>query len=250
MNVSPKNLRESLSTLLLQIRKSAIVRQEEHESFSDYSGLSQEQIHVLNVFDDPSFKPEVIDGYDALFIGGASEASVSDPESFPLNPSVALIHRCLEQSIPVFASCFGFQLGVVALGGVLMKDTVNFEMGTLSMQLTEAAEHDPLFHDVPNGFYAVSVHQESAIDLPESCELLARTPLCCHAYRVKGKPFWGFQFHPELDVPRLTERLGVYKESYTDSEEHFQEVIAGLQDVAESHLLLKKFVERVLLKSE
>ncbi|RZW15120.1 MAG: type 1 glutamine amidotransferase [Desulfobulbaceae bacterium] len=246
MTVSQKKSQDTLSTLLLQVRDSPIVRREEHESFCDYSGLSQEQVHVLNVFDTTDFTPDVIDNYDALFIGGASEASVSDPTSFPFHPSIALIHHCLERDIPVFASCFGFQLGVVALGGELKKDTVNFEMGTVPMQLTPAAKDDPLFCDVPDGFHAISVHQESAIELPESCELLARTPLCCHAYRVKGKPFWGFQFHPELDVPRLTERLGVYKESYTDSEEHFQEIIAGLHGVAESHLLLKKFVERVL----
>ena len=42
-----------LRTLLFQIRDEPSIRREEHESFVRYSGLSHEQIDVLNVFDRP-----------------------------------------------------------------------------------------------------------------------------------------------------------------------------------------------------
>jgi len=103
---------------LLQIRDETRVRQEEYDSFVNYSGLSKEQIDILNVFDTPNFLPKIIDKYDALFVGGASEASVLEPDKYKFVKSgEELLLYCIDKEIPVFASCFGFQLAVTALGG-------------------------------------------------------------------------------------------------------------------------------------
>ena len=65
----PKS-RDQLKLLLLQIRDGEQVRQEELESFAEYCGLNLDQIDVLNVFDTPEFPDSVVDGYDALLVGG------------------------------------------------------------------------------------------------------------------------------------------------------------------------------------
>ncbi|NIQ93551.1 MAG: type 1 glutamine amidotransferase, partial [Desulfuromonadales bacterium] len=84
-------------------------RREEHESFSDYSGLAQSQIDIHNVFDIPQFEPDIVDGYDALLVGGASDASVLEPDVYTFVPSgEQLLRACIDRSLPVFASCFGF----------------------------------------------------------------------------------------------------------------------------------------------
>ena len=75
--------REQLKILLLQIRDDHKVRAEELESFARYSQLDVNQIDVLNVFDTPSFDSSVLEGYDALYVGGASEANVLEPKIYP-----------------------------------------------------------------------------------------------------------------------------------------------------------------------
>ena len=237
--------------LLLQIRDDPRVRQEELDSFVRFSGLAAEQVDVLNVFDTPHFSPTVIDQYDALLVGGASEASVLEPENYAfLDPSTDLLNHCLEKQIPVFASCFGFQLAVVALGGELVKDAADYEMGTISISLTAAAHDDPVFTGTPDGFRAVSVHKERATDLPAGCDLLAYTEACPHAFRVTGKPFWAFQFHPEVDRATLVERLTIFSASYTEGSDHLQEVLEAIQETPESNRLLSNFVDRVLLNDD
>lgn len=237
-----------LRVLLLSIRDEKTTRDEEHRSFALYSGLMQEQVDVLNVFTEPDFVPDVILDYDALFIGGASEASVLEPDTYPfVRAGQQLIKFCICRSVPVFASCFGFQLTVLALDGEILRDKSDFEMGTLPISLTRKSRSDPLFHDTPDGFLAVSVHQEKALVTPPGCDLIAQTDECVHVFRVRNKPFWAFQFHPEVDKPTLVSRLTIFKERYTEDEDHLMEVLAAVRETPESNILLRKFVERVLL---
>jgi GMP synthase (glutamine-hydrolysing) len=239
---------QDLRVLLLQVRDEPRVRHEEHESFARYSGLDLEQIEILNVFDSPSFLPAVIAGYDALFVGGGSEATVLEPDRFPfVEPAKDLLRFCIEREVPVFASCFGFQLAVIALGGEILRADQDFEMGTLPIRLAPAARSDPLFSGTPDGFRAVAVHKESALEPPPGCTLLAYTDTCCHAFRVNGKPFWGFQFHPEVDRQRLVERLKIYQAEYTDGADHLDNVLSTAVETPESNVLVRKFVDRILL---
>ena len=106
-----------------------------------------------------------------------------------------------------------------------------------------------LFHDTPDNFRAVSVHKERATELPAGCELLAYTESCAHAFRVSGKPFWAFQFHPELDRSTLVERLTIFKSNYTEGDDHLDEILAAAVETPESNALVRKFTERVLIGS-
>jgi GMP synthase (glutamine-hydrolysing) len=240
--------RPDLRILLLQIREDHRVRAEEHASFRDYSGLDASQIEVINAFERAEFPPDVADDYDALFIGGASEASVLEPERYPfVGPCIKLVRRCVRSALPVFASCFGFQLAVLALGGRLVRDQRDFEVGTIPIRLTAHAGGDPLFCDVPDGFLAVSVHRERATETPAGCQVLAYTDKCIHSFRVEGRPFWAFQFHPEVNRARLVERLTIYKSQYTDDDAHLERVLSAAAETPESNRLVEKFVERVLI---
>ena len=234
--------------LLLQIRDEPRVRIEEHHSFCDYSGLARQQLDIHNTFDKPLFGAEILEGYDALIVGGASEASVLEPQQYPFVPaSIALMRHCIEVDFPVFASCFGFQLAVLALGGAITRNEGEFEMGTVDISLTPAAKVDPLFHDVPDGFAAVSVHRERSADCPPGAEMLAFTQSCCHAFKVDERRFWAFQFHPEVDRARLIQRLTIFKNHYTRGDEHLQQVLDSAEETPYSNDLVRKFVDRILV---
>lgn len=240
--------RSELKLLLLQIRDGAQVRYEEHQSFASYCRVEPEQIEILNLFDRPDFTPDVADGYDALLVGGASEANVLEPVKYPfVHDAQRLILHAMNRDQPVFASCFGFQLAVLALGGEILHRDQDFEMGTLPISLTPAAADDPLFRDCPNPFMAVSVHRQYAQELPEQCELLALTEQCIHAFKVRDRRFWAFQFHPEVDKRILVERLTYYKTHYTDGDDHLDKVLAAAVETPESNGLMTAFVDRVLL---
>lgn len=241
--------RSKLRILYLQIRQDSLTRAEELQEFVVYSGLDASQFNILNVFDTPDFLPDCVANYNALFVGGSSDASVLDPYRYPFVESAkALMAYCEAISMPVFASCFGFQLAVEALGGQVIADPAQMEMGVYPMQLTAIAQNDLLLHDSPNGFMAISGHKERALTLPPQVICLASTERCLyHAFRVIGKPFYGFQFHPELNPQDLALRIQRYKSQYLENDAHLEQILATLCETPESNQLISKFVDRVLL---
>ncbi len=240
--------KEQLKILLMQIRQDPLVAEEELNSFARYANLSVAQIDVLNVFQNPCFGTEVVKGYDALWVGGASDANVLQPKHYPFIASAqSLLLECSRSGLPVFASCFGFQLAVQALGGEIIDSKKHFEIGTLPISLAFNSKTDPLLHDTPNDFMAVSVHKQKAIKVPPNSSLLAYTEQCVHAFKVNDKPFWAFQFHPEVDLAVLKQRLTVYQATYTENKSRLEAVLSQATETPESNKLLAKFVDRVLL---
>lgn len=248
--------RSDLCILLIQIREESSTRREELESFARFSGLSVDQFRILNLFDcigdnGEAFDLAVLDGVDAVYVGGSSEASVMQPQQYTfVQPTEALLRHCIDIKLPVFCSCFGHQLAAQALGIEIVRDETGFEMGTLPISLTEAAAQDPLYRDTPDNFMAVSVHRERAVALPPGCTALAYTSACNHSFKVDGAPFWTAQFHPEVDLQVLIDRLTVFKDKYTDGDGHLQQVLDNAVETPESNALLRKFVDRVLIGGE
>jgi GMP synthase (glutamine-hydrolysing) len=242
--------RSQLKILLLQIRDDRVTCLEELAEFARFSRLDIAQFGVLNTFETSEFEPTCIEGYDALFVGGSSDASVTQPEKYPfVEDAKRLLVHCLKAEIPVFASCFGFQAAVEALGGRVVVDKPKMEIGTFPLQLTEAAAEDILFHDVPDGFWAVCGHKERATSLPPDAVLLAASELCpYHAFKIANQPFYGFQFHPEVDPLDLAARITRYQSRYLDSADMLTELLKDLQDTTIANQLIEKFVDRILLK--
>ena len=241
-------LKQQLKILLLQIRNDPVVCQQELECFAKYSGLKTQQIDILNVFSTPQFENSLIDSYHALFVGGSSDVSVLEPKKYPfIIPCQELLLYCQQRNKPVFASCFGFQLAIKAFNGTIIRDSGDFEMGTIPIRLSIMAIDDPVFSGTPDNFLAVAVHRERAIEIPEDFDLLAYTDNSCHAFKHKYSPFWAFQFHPEVDIDILIQRLGVYRHKYTDGNDHYETLISGFKATPYANRLLEQFVSNVLL---
>ena len=240
--------RKDLKILLLQIRDNQNVRIEEHQSFANFSKLGIHQIEVLNVFDTPSFKTSLLDSFDALYVGGASEANVLEPDKYPfIKNCIELLRYAAEISKPTFASCFGFQLAVLAFGGVILNKDKGYEMGTVKISLTDKAKSDIVYQGIEDRFPAVSVHRQYASTIPEPLEILAYTEQCIHSFKYINKPLWAFQFHPEVDRETLVKRLTIFSKHYTDNTEQLKEVLDSAAETPESNILLGNFIERVLL---
>jgi len=250
LNANPGTDPAQLKILLLQIREDDVTIQEELEEFVKLSGLKKSQFTLLNTFDTPDFEANMIDDYDALFVGGSSDATVMSPEKYPFVQNCKNMMRyCYDNDIPVFASCFGFQVVIEEFGGKIIRDQHNMEMGIHDIELTPHAADDILFHDSPKMFPAVSGHRERASEVSDDMILLGYSEACpYHIIKLDGKPFYAFQFHPEVDREDLIKRITRYQEIYLDDDESLQLIIeSATRDTPESNSLVRKFVERILL---
>lgn len=245
-----KKTRDELKVLLLQIRNDQITMEEELYEFIQFSDLHEEQFTVLNTFITTDFDVSAIKGHDALFVGGSSDASVLKPEEFTfLADCKLLLRHCYHENIPVFASCFGFQLLVQEFGGEVIVDADNMEMGTYEISLTDEAKEDKLLKDLSNPFWAVSGHRDRALTIPDNAIPLAYTTHCpYHAIKIKNKPIYGFQFHPEIDAKDLETRLTRYQQKYLEDGEQLQQIIESIHDdTSDANQLVKQFIDRVVM---
>ena len=112
--------------------------------------------------------------------------------------------------------------------------------------LTEAGLSDPLFEGMPPVFRAFTGHKEACSRTPNDSVLLATGTACpVQSFRV-GDRAYVTQFHPELDVARLVERMVIYRNAgYFDPDE-FDTLVeaahaAGVDD--SPGRILRNFVE-------
>lgn len=128
-----------------------------------------------------------------------SHAMVSHRESWSERTAAWLADVVHQDQVPVLGICYGHQLLAHALGGEAGDHPQAMEIGTVEVQATDAAAHDPLFESMPARFPAHVVHRQSALKLPPGAVRLAGNDFEPHqAFRV-GEQAWGVQFHPEFD---------------------------------------------------
>lgn len=248
-----KKSRETLKILYLQIRNDQQTALEEFDEFVRYGGLSKDQFTIVNVFDTPEFGAERLQGHDAVFVGGSSDGKSFDAEGSPYVLSIgAVLLGAIEQEIPVFASCFGFEVAVNHLGGQMHIDESKMEMGVLPLTPLEAAHDDVLFGDMPESFYAVCGHKEQVQKEPEGVVWLVRSEMVpYHAFTIPGKPFYAFQFHPEINPHDLDVRITRYAKRYNPDPAWLESVLETTRNVDTdlSNGLVRKFVDRIILAS-
>ncbi len=188
----------------------------------------------------------VLDAVDVVLLGGSGDYSVAQGGPW-LERTLDAMRDLHARSMPTFASCWGFQAMAKALGGEVVTDLARAELGTLELRLAEAGKQDPLFGPLGPLPLVHMGHQDIVESLPADAVLLASTDRVENqAFRFAGKPIYCTQFHPELTVRGMTERLRAYPE--------YVEKIAGmslkafLQTLAETpatNALLRRFVQQV-----
>ncbi|MDR1554681.1 MAG: glutamine amidotransferase [Campylobacteraceae bacterium] len=115
------------------------------------------------------------------------------------------LREAAKNSVPILGICFGHQLLAQTFGGVVDNHSSGPEIGTVNIDLTDEAQNDPLFKDLPQTFLAHATHTQSVLKLPKNAVLLASNCYeSCHAFRIE-KNIWGVQFHPEHDTNIMKE---------------------------------------------
>ena len=241
----PKEMKlfNQIRVLLIQARDDAEMVQQEQGCFLERCRLEPHQLVPVNVVEG-RLHAGLLDGVDALMVGGAGEYSATQDYDW-MPDLLGLIQEAAAQSFPTFGSCWGHQVIARALGGKVIYDGERTEMGCLPVELTEAGQQDDLFSSFPARFQAnMGHHDRISVLPPDAIELAFNASQRNQAFRIQGKPIYGTQFHSELDAERERERLFRYRPFYTeiDTEEEFQAILAGLADTTEVDHLLYDFL--------
>lgn len=236
--------------LLIQARDADdSMARHELEAFSSRCGLDEHHFTIFNVATDDTDQFS-LDGVDGVMVGGSGDFSLVEGGFDWHSDFLDLMRHLLNVSVPMFASCFGFQALVQALGGRLANDEDRAELGTFTIELTDVADDDPLFGDLPEQFDAQLGHNDSAVALSDELIHLARSDRCEYqAIRVRNRPVIATQFHPELDREDNLDRFRAYLKNYKKPDQDLEQAIAYAERIhrPSPHAcgLLQSFVRRL-----
>ena len=237
--------------LLIQARNdSDIAKPEEHASFAHQLGVSVKSIVQFDIFSE-EMTITAAEDYDAILVGGSGEYSVLDnhPTIIRFNDFVGELSTIGK---PMFASCFGFQALALALGGSVVKDPDNAEVGSFILERADAAKDDVLFGRLPQSFIAQLGHQDQASVLPDCVINMASSVRTAHqAFRISDSNVFATQFHPELTHVDNRLRFQRYMHIYGKlfGEEEANRILNSHQPSPESNQLLRDFHTEVVCKS-
>lgn len=236
--------------ILLQARNpNDIAKQEEIECFATQLNIPTANLQPVDILSE-TYSVETLNGFDGLLVGGAGEYSVLDDDP-RIKRFISFLGEMTNTEIPTFASCFGFQALVLALGGTVVKDVPHAEVGTYELETTDAAANDPLFADIPRTFLAQLGHQDQARIFPSMVEHLARSVATEYqALRVSNKPIYATQFHPELTHLDNRKRFQRYMPIYGKlfGEEEAKVRMASHRPSPHCNMLLQRFQEKFVQK--
>ncbi len=162
--------------------------------------------------------PHLGDGYSHLLLTG-SEASIVERENWTWE-EVEIVKEAIEKRIPILGSCYGHQLLALALAGPIhVRRCAEPEVGWIPVEI----KMDSKLLGKRRTAYSFSIHFDEVVNLDHSYHILASSEFCeIQAFQVEGKPVWGLQIHPEIDIPsarrllrnliRLNLRTGPYFE--------------------------------------
>ena len=233
------------------IRKLAILKTgSKLDSMSDIEGdfedwiqaglhISREQMLVLDAQVQTVFPtPDLV---KAVVITG-SGAMVTEHSDW-IEHCATWLRQCVVAEIPVLGICFGHQLLAYALGGIVDWNPCGLEVGSVSLSLHAAAQHDELFGHINQGCLVNASHRQSVISLPADAIRLGTTDKDAnHVFRF-GTRAWGIQFHPEFDARIIHKYIDHYADSLLEQGEQKEHIAAAAQDTPQAASVLQVFAK-------
>ena len=160
---------------------------------SQYSQLIARRIREHNTYcellpyDISASELKKINPIGIIFSGGPN--SVYDENSLNIDPDI------LNLQIPILGICYGVQLIVHNLGGVVARSAKQ-EYGRMNLLIKGNSD---LFGAVPPKINCWMSHGDSIAQLPQSFDAIASTSNTAYAaIESKTKKIYGLQFHPEV----------------------------------------------------
>jgi GMP synthase (glutamine-hydrolysing) len=121
------------------------------------------------------------------------------------------------------------------------------ELGTIDLYLTDEGLADPVFAPLGRTFRGQAGHEDHVVRIPPHAVLLASSAAVQNqAYRLRDKPIYCTQFHPELNRSDLLGRLHAYPR-YVEriAGVSFEEFGERCEDTPETEALLRRFIQQM-----
>lgn len=240
-----------MNFLLLQVRDPDDPMQvHEIESFARVLKITDRQIRTVSLLD-RVVNQDDFQSIDMVLLGGSGKYSAAGEGDW-LDSALESLRKVYESGLPTFASCWGCQAFARAMGGEVINDPANAEVGSYDLFLTEAGLRNPVFAPLGNNFTAQVGHEDRVSRLPEGTTILASSKQVeVQAWCFDDRPIYCTQFHPELQKSDLVQRVKQYPE-YIErimgvSEEEF---LSSLRESKETELLLPRFIEHCFQNSK
>ena len=196
------------------------ILQVNHDKSEDIGDKFPDDAHRFrNLFDDleTRFKykvymtigdelPKDINEQDAYLITG-SPLSVRDDHSFS-KKLYEFIRNCDQNKKPLIGSCFGHQAIAVALGGIVSKSSIKWNVG---IEKTKFENFMPWMKP-KNNLSLYVFHEDQVSVMPDDCKLLGSTQNCPISSFSKGNHIFTTQSHPEFDYTFMKTIVEKYKE--------------------------------------
>jgi GMP synthase (glutamine-hydrolysing) len=115
------------------------------------------------------------------------------------------IQQALARNLPVLGICLGAQLLAKACGAKVYPNRIK-EIGWCPLELTPAAQADPLFQECGPRLTVFQWHGDT-FDLPQDAVHLAQSPQCPHQAFRMGHCAYGLQFHIEMTAEMIDDWL-------------------------------------------
>ena len=141
--------------------------------------------------------PSSLDPYSHVLVTG-SPVSILEEDNWMVSEQ-EIIRAAVGEGKVILGSCFGHQLIARSLFG---KEVVRKrEKPEIGWDIT-VIETDPLLGEAGRTLNALILHFDEVCNLPDDrAAVLARSSECdTLAFKVRGKPVWGIQPHPEIGI--------------------------------------------------
>jgi GMP synthase (glutamine-hydrolysing) len=232
--------------LLLQVRDHRGAELHEQQCFRGRLDLDADRLRCVNVVSEPVPSVEAALAADLVVLGGAGAHSAYVDYPFT-EPLAELIRELAARDRPFFGSCFGHQFLGRALGGSVVHDPANEEIGTFEVELTPAGQADPVFAGLPSRFAVHLGHHDRIDRMGPTLVTLASSARCTQqVVRVAGKAIYGSQFHCEMTEQDMRERVLMYASDYMPGDDPAGELGRRLRPTPVADGLLRRFVAAYL----
>ncbi|MFX1258111.1 MAG: glutamine-hydrolyzing GMP synthase [Promethearchaeota archaeon] len=136
-------------------------------------------------------KLKIVNPKGIILSGGPNSVYEENSPQLPLN----FFDYIKEEKIPVLGICYGIQLIIYQLGGIVESQKKK-EFGKTELNIIEP---NLLLKSLNNKGIVWMSHGDQIITMPEGFEILAKTKTCpIAACYNKKKKIYGVQFHPEV----------------------------------------------------
>ncbi len=221
----------------------------EYASILRLGSLAEHELHRVRLEAAPMPTLD-LDAYSGVIVGGSPFTS-SVPTAHKSDTQLRveaelgeLLTELRARDFPFFGACYG----VGTLGqhiGAVIDNTYGEPISAPLIHVTAAGRSDPVLAGLPASFQAYVGHKEACTSLPAEAVLLATSEACpVQMFRV-GDNLYGTQFHPELDLDGLLERMAVYRHAGYFRPDEVAEIHAEVSaaDVSAAGQVLTNFID-------